>query len=148
MDGYFRDEEASAAVLRDGCCTRVTRLVHDGKLFISGRAKELVVIPGATSIRRMSSSSRACASVQGTVAAFGRFDAQLGTEALVVAVESRAADDEGRARIATECGRAARRARLRRRGARRRRRYSAAHDERKVRRRECAAWLEARRSAT
>lgn len=47
MDGYFRDEEASAAVLRDGWLhTGDLGFVHGGQLFISGRAKELVVISG------------------------------------------------------------------------------------------------------
>jgi fatty-acyl-CoA synthase len=48
MRGYFGDDEATQAVLRDGWLdTGDLGFIDDGELFISGRAKEVIVLRGA-----------------------------------------------------------------------------------------------------
>ena len=151
MGGYFRNEEATALALRNGWLhTGDLGFVHDGKLFISGRAKELVVISGRNVYPSdVELVAGRLSSVQGTVAAFGRFDAKAGTEALIVAVESRTTDDAERTRIAAEVrgellGVLGFPAEVHVVG------YGALPrtTSGKIRRRECAAWLEAKRAAT
>lgn len=150
MGGYFRNEEATAATIRDGWLhTGDLGFVHDRKLFISGRAKELVVISGRNVYPSdVELVAGRLPGLSGTVAAFGRFDPKVGTEELVVAVESRTTDDLERARIAADVrgellsvlgfpaevhvvG------------------YGALPrtTSGKIRRRECAAWLDARKPA-
>lgn len=149
MGGYFRDEEATAAVLRDGWLhTGDLGFVHGGKLFISGRAKELVVISGRNVYPSdVELVAGRVPSVQGSVAAFGRFDVRLGTESLVVAIESRATDEEARTRIAGEVrgellGVLGFPAEVHVVGVGALPRTTSG----KIRRRECAAWLDARRT--
>jgi acyl-CoA synthetase (AMP-forming)/AMP-acid ligase II len=151
MGGYFRNEEATAGALRDGWLhTGDLGFIHDGKLFISGRAKELVVISGRnvypSDVELVA--GRLPSVVNGNVAAFGRFDAKAGTEALVVAVESRTTDDEERTRIAAEVrgellGVLGFPAEVHVVGFGALPRTTSG----KIRRRECAAWLDARKPA-
>ncbi len=151
MGGYFRDEEASAAVLRDGWLhTGDLGFIHAGNLYISGRAKELVVTSGRNVYPSdVELVAARVPSVQGSVAAFGRFDARHGTEALVVAVEARTSDEEVRTQIASEVrgellsvlGFAAE---VHVVGVGTLPRTTSG----KIRRRECAAWLDARNTPT
>jgi acyl-CoA synthetase (AMP-forming)/AMP-acid ligase II len=88
MDGYFRDPEATARVLRDGWLhTGDLGFVADGRLYLTGREKDLVVQHGRKfhpyDIERVAAA--AVDAVPNGAAAFA--DA---SEALVVVVEARA----------------------------------------------------------
>ena len=65
MHGYFGQPDASAEVIRDGWLdTGDLGFVHGGELFITGRAKDVVIIRGANHSRNRSRSAwgawRAC----------------------------------------------------------------------------------------
>lgn len=93
MDGYFRDEEATRAVLADGWLrTGDLGFVADGELHLTGRAKELIVKRGRNyppdDFERV-----ALEAGRGKVlraAAFGAPNATSGTEDLVMVLETRA----------------------------------------------------------
>lgn len=105
MDGYFHNEEASASALSDGWLrTGDLGFVHDSRLFISGRAKELIIKAGRNfhpyDIERVASEVEGVR--LGSVAAFGRPNGDTGTDDLVVVIEASQTDPERRARIATD----------------------------------------------
>jgi fatty-acyl-CoA synthase len=105
MDGYFRNDGASAEAIVDGRLrTGDLGFVSGGRLFISGRAKELIIKAG----RNLSPHDieRVAAQVDGVrdgcVAAFGRPNPDTGTDDLVVVAETVSSDPTSRDRIATE----------------------------------------------
>ena len=94
MDGYFRNEEASAAALVDGWLrTGDLGYVRGGQLFVVGRAKDVIIKGGRNlypeDIERIASEAPGA---DAGVAAVGRPCAETGTEELVVLVETRAKD--------------------------------------------------------
>ncbi len=99
MDGYFRNDEASAAVLKDGwLSTGDLGFIADGTLFIAGRAKEMVIKAGRNlypyDVERVVGE---LAGVRlGGVAAFGRENESTGTDDLVVVAETSETDPTGR----------------------------------------------------
>lgn len=101
MDGYFRDDEASARALSGGWLdSGDLGFVSGGQLFVTGRAKEIIIQGGrnvdphdiehavieATGLRA------------GSVAAFGIDDADAGTERVVLVVETGPKEDRGEER--------------------------------------------------
>jgi acyl-CoA synthetase (AMP-forming)/AMP-acid ligase II len=90
MDGYFRNEAASAGALVDGRLrTGDLGFVRGGRLFVTGRAKELIIKGGRN--LHPADIERVAADVEGVrtgcVAAFGRANPDTGTDDLVVVVE-------------------------------------------------------------
>jgi acyl-CoA synthetase (AMP-forming)/AMP-acid ligase II len=104
MDGYFRNEEASLAAISNGWLrTGDLGFLHDGRLFVTGRAKELIIKGGRNlhpyDVERVASEVEGVR--LGSVAAFGRPNAESGTDDLVVVIESTGADADRRARLAS-----------------------------------------------
>lgn len=93
MDGYFRNDRASAAVLVDGWLkTGDLGFIRDGELHITGRAKELIIKRGRN-FQPEELEQLALAVGGGRVlraAAFGAPNELLGTEDVVVVLETRA----------------------------------------------------------
>jgi fatty-acyl-CoA synthase len=93
MQGYFRNAEATAAVVRDGGWVDTGDLGYwvDGDLFVTGRVKDTIIAGGRNiypqeveeAVGLVSGIRRGC------VAAFGLGDAASGTERLVVVAEVR-----------------------------------------------------------
>ena len=92
MQGYFRNEAASAAVLRDGWLhTGDIGFVRDGELFVTGRSKELIIKRGRNYVPD-ELEGVAVEAGKGRVlraAAFGMADEGAGTERLVLVLETR-----------------------------------------------------------
>jgi fatty-acyl-CoA synthase len=104
MVGYFRNEVASADALAGGRLhTGDLGFIHGGRLFVSGRAKELIIKGGRNlhpyDIERVAAEVEGLR--DGCVAAFGRPNRQTGTEDLVVVAETAHADPTVRDRIAS-----------------------------------------------
>lgn len=103
MDGYFRNDEASAAVLADGwLSTGDLGFIAQGTLFIVGRAKEMVIKSGRNlypyDVERVVGD---LAGIRlGGVAAFGRENESTGTDDLVVVAETSETDPRGRDALA------------------------------------------------
>lgn len=103
MDGYFRNEDASAAALSGGWLhTDDLGFIRDGKLYVAGRASDVIIKGGRNlfpadieriALETIGPKARA-------VAAFGRASQTSGTEDLVVAVESAETDPNRRAAMA------------------------------------------------
>ena len=105
MDGYFRNEGASAAAIVDGWLrSGDLGFVHAGRLFITGRAKELIIKAGRNlhpaDIERVASEVDGVRS--GSVAAFGRPNMRTGTDDLVVVAETPHGDATRRDRLASD----------------------------------------------
>ncbi len=103
MDGYFGNDEASAAVLSSGWLrTGDLGFIDGGRLFITGRAKELIIKSGKNlypyDVERVAGNVDGVR--QGGVAAFGRTNELTGTEDLVVIAETAQADSARRDAIA------------------------------------------------
>jgi len=99
MDGYFRNDEASAAALKDGwLATGDLGFVADGNLYIVGRAKEMVIKAGRNlypyDVERVVGELSGVR--LGGVAAFGRENEQTGTDDLVVVAETNETDPSSR----------------------------------------------------
>jgi acyl carrier protein len=97
MSGYFRNPEATAAILHEGWYdSGDLGYWADGDLFVTGRSKEIILKAGRNLYPH--EIEAAVAEVEGIrkgcVAAFGAPDAQQGTERLVVVAETRAAGSE------------------------------------------------------
>jgi acyl-CoA synthetase (AMP-forming)/AMP-acid ligase II len=103
MDGYFGNDEASAAVMSGGWLrTGDLGFVDGGRLFVTGRAKELIIKGGRNvypyDVERVAGEVDGVR--QGGVAAFGRANAETGTEDLVVIAETVHGEQERRETIA------------------------------------------------
>jgi 1-acyl-sn-glycerol-3-phosphate acyltransferase len=110
MRSYYRNPAATAAVSRaDGFLDSGDRAFFaEGELFITGRAKDLIIKTGRNLIPQ--EIEAAAAEVEGvrggSVVAFGVEDEALGTERMVVVVETREESASGRARIEEDVVRA------------------------------------------
>lgn len=98
MDGYDNNPEATAAAMGDGWYrTGDLGYLKDGELFVTGRAKDLIIVGGRNiypqDVELVAESVPGV--IAGRVVAFGVPDENLGTESLVVLAESE--DDVGRA---------------------------------------------------
>jgi acyl-CoA synthetase (AMP-forming)/AMP-acid ligase II len=105
MSGYFRNEEASAEAMVGGALrTGDLGFVHDGRLFVTGRAKEIIIKGGRNlhpyDIERVASDVDGVRA--GGVAAFGRENVETGTEDLVVVAETQHGEEERRSKIAAD----------------------------------------------
>ena len=103
MDGYFGNDEASAEAITGGWLrTGDLGFVDDGRLFVTGRAKELIIKAGRNlypyDVERVAGEVEGVR--QGGVAAFGRLNAETGTEDLVVVAETAHGDATRREAIA------------------------------------------------
>jgi acyl-CoA synthetase (AMP-forming)/AMP-acid ligase II len=103
MDGYFRNDDASAAVLADGWLrTGDLGFMDRGTLYVTGRAKELIIKGGKNlypyDVERIAGSVEGVR--QGGVAAFGRANDKTGTEDLVVVAETNQSDAARREALA------------------------------------------------
>jgi acyl-CoA synthetase (AMP-forming)/AMP-acid ligase II len=103
MTGYFRNDEASLEALAGGKLhTGDLGFVDGGRLFITGRAKELVIKGGKNiypyDVERIAGEVDGVR--QGSVAAFGRANGDTGTDDLVVIVETVHGDGARREGIA------------------------------------------------
>ena len=93
MDGYFQNEEATRAVLEDGWLkTGDLGHVQGGELYVTGRAKELIIKRGRNyppdDFERIAIDTGAGRVLR--AAAFGAPNERAGTEDLVVVIETRA----------------------------------------------------------
>ncbi len=100
--GYYRNPEATRAVLHDGWMdTGDLGYVADGELFVTGRRKDLIILGGRnlypSEIEEVV--SEVAGVRKGCVVAFGLSTAELGTERLVVIAETRERTPEVHARI-------------------------------------------------
>jgi acyl-CoA synthetase (AMP-forming)/AMP-acid ligase II len=91
MDGYFGNDETSAAAISGGWLrTGDLGFVDGGRLFVTGRAKDLIIKGGRNvypyDVERVAGEVDGVR--QGGVAAFGRTNAATGTEDLVVIAET------------------------------------------------------------
>lgn len=105
MDGYFRNEAASAEALSGGWLrTGDLGFVDGGRLFITGRAKD-IIIKGGKNLYPYDI-ERVAAEVEGVrlggVAAFGCANPAAGTEDIVVVAETSLSDPGERERIAKD----------------------------------------------
>jgi acyl-CoA synthetase (AMP-forming)/AMP-acid ligase II len=105
MKGYDRDEEGTAAVLRDGWLwTGDLGYFADRNLYLTGRAKDLIIIRGrniyAEDIERCA--ERVPGVRPGCAVAFAIHDDAGGEEKVVVVAETRARDREQRTALAQE----------------------------------------------
>jgi len=110
MKGYFRNRAATEAVMRPGgfVDSGDRAFVAEGEVFITGRAKDLIIKAGRNLIpQEIEAAASEVAGVRGgSVVAFGVSDPALGTERVVVVVETKDESAEGRARIEGEVERA------------------------------------------
>jgi acyl-CoA synthetase (AMP-forming)/AMP-acid ligase II len=105
MDGYFRNEDASAAAISGGRLrSGDLGFVCDGRLFVCGRQKELIIKGGRNlhpaDIERVAGEVDGLRT--GSVAAFGRPNPRSGTDDLVVVAETSRVDESFRTRVAAE----------------------------------------------
>jgi len=110
MKGYYRNPAATGAVTRpDGFLDSGDRaFVADGEAFITGREKDLILKAGRNLIpQEIEAAASEVAGVRGgSVVAFGVPDPLLGTERVVVVVETKEESADGRARIESKVARA------------------------------------------
>lgn len=98
--GYYRNEEATAALLRgDGFLdSGDLAYIADGELFIAGRLKDLIIRGGrnlvAAEIEEAASEAEGVR--KGCVAAFGVVEPRSGSEQVVIVAETKAASAEER----------------------------------------------------
>ncbi len=100
MSGYHRNPEATAEVLRDGWLhTGDLGFIQNGRLFITGRAKEMIIKRGRNYYPYDIERAGSCVSGvrKGCLVAFSVSNPDSGTEDLVVVAETRETD-EGRKR--------------------------------------------------
>ena len=102
-NGYFRNPEATAEVLdSDGWLdSGDLGYVADGELYVTGRLKDCIIKGGRNIIPQdVEMTAWEVEGVRkGCVAAFGCMDPDLGTELLVLVVETRVTDEAERKRI-------------------------------------------------
>jgi fatty-acyl-CoA synthase len=105
MDGYYRNQEATAGALVDGWLhTGDLGFMDAGRLFIVGRAKEMIIKGGRNiypyDVEQIAGEIKGVN--PGGVAAFARPNPQTGTDDLVVYAETREKQEQARAGIAKE----------------------------------------------
>ena len=100
MDGYFRNDAATRVALRDGwLSTGDLGFVADGQLYVTGRAKELIIKRGRNYYPDDLESTALEAGDNGTIraaAAFGCPDEATGTENIVLVLETKRMDEQAR----------------------------------------------------
>jgi 1-acyl-sn-glycerol-3-phosphate acyltransferase len=108
--GYFRNRAATEAVMRPNgfLDSGDFAFVAEGEVFITGRAKDLIIKAGRNLIpQEIESAASEVAGVRGgSVAAFGVSDPVLGTERIVVVAETKEGSAAGRGRIEGDVARA------------------------------------------
>jgi fatty-acyl-CoA synthase len=100
--GYFRDPEATQAILHDGWMdSGDLGYLAEGELFITGRRKDLIIKSGRNLYpQEVEEVVGDIPGIRmGCVAAFGVAEPERGTERLVVVAESRQTTPEGQARL-------------------------------------------------
>jgi acyl carrier protein len=93
--GYFKNAEATRAVVHDGWMDSGDLGYHaDGELFVTGRVKDIIIQAGRNLCAQEveEAAGRATGIRKGCVAAIGIHDPTLGTERLVVVAETRERD--------------------------------------------------------
>lgn len=105
MDGYFRDDAASASALKDGWLdTGDLGFIAAGQLYVTGRAKDVIIVGGRNvypyDLERVATD--ACDLRAGGVVAFGRQGVDTGTEAIVLVAESSEKDPSRREGLVRE----------------------------------------------
>ena len=95
LDGYYNRPDLTAATLRDGWYwSGDLGFVLDGELYVVGRKKDLIIVAGANihpqDVEEIVSAHPSI--YDGRVVAFGQYNANIGTEEIVVIAEVR---DEG-----------------------------------------------------
>ena len=104
MKGYFELEEKTAETIVDGWPIGDLGYLRDGRLYVTGREKDVVIIRGKC--HAPTDFEWPAAEVpgvrKGAVVAFGVFDGQRGTELLHVVCETDVMDDEGRAKLQSD----------------------------------------------
>jgi fatty-acyl-CoA synthase len=100
--GYFRNPEATRATFRDGWCdSGDLGYWADSELFVTGRRKDIIIKAGRNlhpqEIEELVGDVPGVR--KGCVAAFGVADAAIGTERLVVVVESRETAPQARLQL-------------------------------------------------
>jgi fatty-acyl-CoA synthase len=101
--GYYRKPEDTAAITLPGGWLDSGDLAYraEGELYIAGRGKDLIIKAGRNLVPQ--EIEEAVADVEGvrrgSVVAFGVDHPELGTEGLVVVVETRLGEDDARARL-------------------------------------------------
>jgi 1-acyl-sn-glycerol-3-phosphate acyltransferase len=109
MKGYYRNPQATEAVVRpDGFLDSFDRaFVAEGDVFVTGRVKDLIIKAGRNLLPQEIEAAAEVFGVRaGSVAAFGVSDPALGTERIVVVVETKEEGPEQRRRIAGDVERA------------------------------------------
>jgi acyl-CoA synthetase (AMP-forming)/AMP-acid ligase II len=104
MNGYFRNETASAEALSDGWLrTGDLGFMDRGRLFIVGRQKEVIIKGGRNiypyDVERV---AKEIEGVRGSTAAFARPNESTGTDDLIVVAEVMTTDETKRERIKKE----------------------------------------------
>lgn len=102
MKGYYRAEEETSRALQNGWLhTGDLGFISEGRLFITGRAKEMIIKRGRNYYPN--DIERAAASVvgvrKGCLVAFSTPNPNAGTEDLVLVVETRETNDEAKRRM-------------------------------------------------
>jgi acyl carrier protein len=104
--GYYRNPEASRAVINEDGWMDSGDLGYwaDGELFVTGRAKDLIIKAGHNIVPQEIEMAAAEGKGvrRGCVAAFGSPDPSSGTERLVVVAETRETQYEARQRVEAE----------------------------------------------
>jgi acyl-CoA synthetase (AMP-forming)/AMP-acid ligase II len=103
MDGYYGNDEATRAVLAQGWLwTGDLGFVDRGDLFVTGRAKDLIIVRGrnyyAEDVEGVA--ERVEGVRRGCVIAFGVYDEGRASDLLVIVCESRARDPDQQSEIA------------------------------------------------
>jgi len=102
MQGYYHNEEETAKVITDGWLhTGDLGFVHQRRLFITGRAKEMIIKRGRNfypyDIERAASEVKGVR--KGCLAAFAIPNGETGTEDLVLVCETRETEEQAKQRI-------------------------------------------------
>jgi acyl-CoA synthetase (AMP-forming)/AMP-acid ligase II len=105
MLGYHRNPEATAAVIKDGWLrTGDLGFIHAGRLFITGRAKEMIIKRGRNyypyDIER--AASQVAGLRKGCLVAFSTENPETGTEDLVLIAETRETDEQRKQEISRQ----------------------------------------------
>ncbi len=105
MQGYFRDPEATSAVVKDGWLTTGDLgFMVEGRLYVTGRVKDLIIVRGrhffAEDIERAAETVEGVR--QGRLVAFGKYDDAEARDAVVVLCECKEVDEAAQRRIAEQ----------------------------------------------